>query len=104
MCPEFNVDSSKLELLGIVNVDGEEAYEIKWSESKTNYYSINSFLKIKSVEIIESPEGTISNESFYTDYKEFGKNIGFQIIESGPLVRSSYRADEQARAIFNKHE
>ena len=88
--PEFNVNTSKLELLGIVNIDGEEAYEIKWSESKTNYYSINSFLKIKSVEIIESPEGTISNESFYTDYKEFGKilfphkliqNIGPQKVE-----------------------
>jgi lipoic acid synthetase len=45
----------------------------------------------------------ISKEQF-EDYKEFGKNIGFQIIESGPLVRSSYRADEQARAIFNKNE
>ena len=45
----------------------------------------------------------VSKEQF-ADYKEFGKNIGFQIIESGPLVRSSYRADEQARAIFNKNE
>ena len=45
----------------------------------------------------------ISKEQF-EDYKEFGKNIGFQIIESGPLVRSSYHADEQARAIFNKNE
>ena len=45
----------------------------------------------------------ISKEQF-EDYKEFGKNIGFQIIESGPLVRSSYHADEHARAIFNKNE
>ncbi len=45
----------------------------------------------------------VSKEQF-EEYKEFGKNIGFQIIESGPLVRSSYRADEQARAIFNKNE
>ena len=45
----------------------------------------------------------VAKEQF-ADYKEFGKNIGFQIIESGPLVRSSYRADEQARAIFNKNE
>ena len=45
----------------------------------------------------------VSKEQF-EDYKEFGKNIGFQIIESGPLVRSSYHADEQARAIFNKNE
>jgi len=71
--PEVDVKPDKLKLIGIVNIDGEEAYEIKWSESKTNYYSTNSFFKIKSVETIESPEGTISNESFYSDYKEFEK-------------------------------
>ena len=43
----------------------------------------------------------ISKEQF-EDYKEFGKSIGFKIIESGPLVRSSYHADEHARAIFNQ--
>ena len=43
----------------------------------------------------------ISKEQF-EDYNEFGKSIGFKIIESGPLVRSSYHADEQARAIFNQ--
>ena len=43
----------------------------------------------------------VSKEQF-EDYKEFGKSIGFKIIESGPLVRSSYHADEQARAIFNQ--
>ena len=71
--PEVNINPNKLELLGIVNIDGEQAYEIKWSESKTNYYSINNFLKIKSIEIIESPDGTISNEAFFGDYKEFEK-------------------------------
>ena len=30
-------------------------------------------------------------------YKEVGLTIGFQVVESGPLVRSSYHADEQAR-------
>ncbi len=43
----------------------------------------------------------VSKEQF-EDYKEFGKSIGFKIIESGPLVRSSYHADKQARAIFNQ--
>ena len=33
-------------------------------------------------------------------YKEEGLKIGFKIVESSPLVRSSYRADEQARAVF----
>ncbi|GBD87332.1 lipoyl synthase [bacterium BMS3Abin03] len=33
-------------------------------------------------------------------YKEEGLKIGFKIVESSPLVRSSYHADEQARAMF----
>jgi lipoic acid synthetase len=33
-------------------------------------------------------------------YKEEGLMIGFKIVESSPLVRSSYHADEQARAVF----
>lgn len=32
-------------------------------------------------------------------YKSEGLKMGFQIVESGPLVRSSYHADEQARRI-----
>ena len=30
-------------------------------------------------------------------FKSLGLQIGFDIVESGPLVRSSYHADEQAR-------
>ncbi len=33
-------------------------------------------------------------------YKDEGLKIGFKIVESSPLVRSSYHADEQARAVF----
>jgi lipoic acid synthetase len=34
-------------------------------------------------------------------YKEEGLKIGFKIVESAPLVRSSYHADQHARAIFS---
>ena len=33
-------------------------------------------------------------------YKEEGLKIGFKIVESSPLVRSSYHADKHARALF----
>ena len=33
----------------------------------------------------------------FLKYKEVGLEIGFKVVESGPLVRSSYHADEQAR-------
>jgi lipoic acid synthetase len=34
-------------------------------------------------------------------YKEEGIKLGFKIVESSPLVRSSYHADEHARAVFD---
>ena len=33
-------------------------------------------------------------------YKQFGYDLGFKVVESGPLVRSSYHADEQV-ALYN---
>ena len=33
----------------------------------------------------------------FRDYKKIGLDLGFDVVESGPLVRSSYHADEQAR-------
>ncbi len=33
-------------------------------------------------------------------YKEEGLKMGFKIVESSPLVRSSYHADEQAKMLF----
>jgi len=32
----------------------------------------------------------------FKEYKKFGLNLGFRHVESGPLVRSSYHADEQS--------
>lgn len=37
----------------------------------------------------------------FNGYKEIGLGLGFKIVESGPLVRSSYHADEQARKVFS---
>ena len=34
-------------------------------------------------------------------FKEIGLDMGFKVIESGPLVRSSYHADQQAK-LYNK--
>ena len=35
-------------------------------------------------------------------YKQYGEKLGFKVVESGPLVRSSYHADEQARKYGKK--
>jgi lipoyl synthase len=39
----------------------------------------------------------------FEELKEFGMSIGFQWVESGPLVRSSYHAEEQVRALSVVH-
>jgi len=33
-------------------------------------------------------------------YREIGERMGFDVVESGPMVRSSYHADEQARGVL----
>ena len=33
----------------------------------------------------------------FEKYKNYGYKLGFKVVESGPLVRSSYHADQQAR-------
>jgi lipoic acid synthetase len=39
----------------------------------------------------------------FADLKDFGAEIGFKWVESGPLVRSSYHAAEQVRALSIVH-
>ena len=34
-------------------------------------------------------------------YKNIGLDLGFQVVESGPLVRSSYHADEQVKSLIS---
>ena len=45
----------------------------------------------------------VSNIEF-EHYKKFGLEFGFEVVESGALVRSSYHADEQAHLIAKKSE
>jgi lipoic acid synthetase len=40
----------------------------------------------------------------FTEIKEYGLSIGFQWVESGPLVRSSYHAAEQVRQLSTVHQ
>lgn len=39
----------------------------------------------------------------FADYRDYGYRIGFRHVASGPLVRSSYHADRQARGEEVKH-
>ena len=40
------------------------------------------------------------DDNEFQKYKDIGLEIGFKVVESGSLVRSSYHADEQAQLSF----
>lgn len=40
----------------------------------------------------------------FAEYKKTGLEMGFLVVESGPLVRSSYHADKQARLMKDKEK
>jgi len=55
---------------------------------------------------LQSKGGGISKLQLkeFENYKNFGLEIGFEVVESGALVRSSYHADEQARLIAKRSD
>ena len=45
------------------------------------------------------PEHRYVTPEEFNHYREEGLKMGFKIVESAPLVRSSYHADKQARMV-----
>ncbi|MEN8769443.1 MAG: insulinase family protein [Candidatus Arcticimaribacter sp.] len=66
---ELVLDPTQISLAGIVDVNGTKAYELKVSESKSYFYSVESGLKIKISETQEMGGNTITQETVIGDYK-----------------------------------
>ena len=49
------------------------------------------------------PIGRYYTPDEFAGLKDFGLEIGFRWVESGPLVRSSYHAEQQVRALSSRH-
>jgi len=66
----------ELELKGIEQIDGNDAYKltvIAPSGNKvTEYYNVESGLKIRSIGVLESPQGNITQTTDYSEYKDAG--------------------------------
>jgi outer membrane lipoprotein-sorting protein len=71
-------------LAGIEKVDEKDAYKIdyvstsgdKWSE----YYDKESFLKVKEVKEVSTPQGSFTQDINYSDYKDYmGVKIPYKI-------------------------
>ena len=67
--PELEIDPDQISLKGIVSVDGVDAYEIKWSDNKTFFYAVDSFLKLQTIETIEMQGQIQSSTTSFSDYK-----------------------------------
>ena len=67
--PEMEVDPNQISLEGIVVVDGKDAYEIKWSDNKTNFYAVDNFLKLQTVETMEMQGQVQSSTTSFSNYK-----------------------------------
>ena len=67
---ELNYDFSTIELVGTSDVNDEKVYEIKITDNKTVYYSIESGLKVKEVEITEVEGNQIVVETTLNKYEE----------------------------------
>ncbi len=67
--PELNVNPDNIKLSGIVSLNGEDAYKIKWSDNKTVYYSTSDYFKIQEVQSSETQGKLINVTKIYSDYK-----------------------------------
>ena len=67
---ELNYDYSTMELVGTSIVNEEKAYEVKVTDNKTEYYSIESGLKVKEVETSEVEGNQMSVETTINEYEE----------------------------------
>tara|TARA_A200000159_G_scaffold164333_1_gene193541 strand:- start:4284 stop:4901 length:618 start_codon:yes stop_codon:yes gene_type:complete len=67
--PELNLDLDALELVGVTEIDGKKAYEIKITEGILNYYDIENYLKIQVSQTMEIMGNSQTNVIKMNDYK-----------------------------------
>ena len=87
-------------MVGLGETDEEVFEAMKFTRSiGVEIFNIGQYLQptIKHLPVDRYVEPEI-----FSIYKNYGLKIGFKVVESGPLVRSSYHADQQAR-LYNKN-
>ena len=67
---ELNYDFSTIELIGTSVVNDEKVYEIKITDNKTEYYSIESGLKVKEIKTSEVEGNQIVVETTLNEYEK----------------------------------
>ena len=87
--PELEVNEEQIKLKGIVSLNGIDAYEIKWSDNKTVYYSTINYYKVQEIESSEIQGELVNLTKIYSDYQavegilfpqKTTQNMGSQLI------------------------
>jgi predicted Zn-dependent peptidase len=87
--------SHKLSLIGIEKVDGNDAYQIEVTkpngEKVNEFYDVATGFKVKSMASQSSPQGSVTQTTYYLDYKDgpgglkfpnmIKQNMGPQLME-----------------------
>lgn len=99
------LDSDVLTKSGIMVGLGETIDEVKQTMQDLRDWDVD-ILTIG--QYLQPTKKHIPIERYYTvdefnDLKQFGEDLGFKWVESGPLVRSSYHAEKQVRALSQVH-
>ena len=84
---------------GIMLGVGEEPAEVEQTlhdiaSDKTDILTIGQYLKPTPKHL---PISRWATPEEFAHWKQFGLSLGLGVVESGPLVRSSYHADEQSQ-------
>ncbi len=84
-------------MLGIGEREGEIASTLRdMAADKLDILTLGQYLRPSAQHL---PLHRWVTPEEFAQWKQFGLGIGFRVIESGPLVRSSYHADEQSDAL-----
>tara|TARA_B100001248_G_scaffold250855_1_gene225384 strand:+ start:174 stop:1025 length:852 start_codon:yes stop_codon:yes gene_type:complete len=93
---KYSVDSGLKTKTGIMVGLGETFYEVIETMKQivdvgVSIFTIGQYLQPTKKHL---PVVRYVDESEFRDYENIGLEIGFSVVKSGPLVRSSYQADE----------
>jgi predicted Zn-dependent peptidase len=66
---ELNFDSKSIQLKGIVDIEGKKAYEIKISDSKSNFYDTTTYFKIQTIQTQEIMGNSQTSTIKFGDYQ-----------------------------------
>ncbi len=82
--PELTAKDAKI--MGIEAVDGKDAYKVAITEDTTNFYDVETGLKVKSVKTVSQGGQTMSVPTEYSNYQEVnGIKFPFTVTQSmGP--------------------